>query len=231
MHASHVPPEILARVAAIRGNDEPIALAPARTAHLIVDLQVGFMAPGAMVETPVARDIVPNVNRLCQAVRAAGGLNVFLRFAVDLDEPNHWGPMYDRMSPETLEAFVAVFGVGAAQYQLWPELEVTPEDLIVDKTRFSAFIPGTCDLHDILTARGIDTIIVTGTVTNCCCESTTRDAMQLGYKALFVADGNASTDDAAHNATLANMAGLFFADVVTADEAIARLGQPAMAVA
>jgi ureidoacrylate peracid hydrolase len=63
---------------------------------------------------------------------------------------------------------------------LWPELEVQVKDSIVDKTRFGAFVPGSSDLHDILRARGIDTLIITGTATNVCCESTAlRDADEL----------------------------------------------------
>ena len=63
---------------------------PARTAHIIVDLQNGFMVPGAAVEIPVAREIVPNVNRISSAVRAAGGLNVFLRYLVDPEVKRDW---------------------------------------------------------------------------------------------------------------------------------------------
>ena len=44
---------------------------PARTAHVVVDLQNGFMAPGQPAEIPLAR---PNVNRISAALRAAGGL-------------------------------------------------------------------------------------------------------------------------------------------------------------
>lgn len=224
MHISEIPAGILERAVATRGGDDtPILADPARTAHLVIDLQVGFMAPGAIVEVPVAREIVPQVNRLAAAVRSAGALNVFVRFTFEPTEPLYWGSLYERMTPEARAALTSAFTAGAEQHALWPELEVQPQDWTVNKTRFSAFIPGTCTLHDSLKARGIDTLIVTGTVTNCCCESTVRDAMQLGYKVLFVQDGNATFDDAAHNATLANMVGLFFADVVSTDEAIARL--------
>ena len=90
-------------------------------------------------------------------------------------------------------------------------------DLIVDKTRFGAFVPGASDLDNILQARGIDTLIITGTATNVCCESTARDAMQMNYKVIFVADANATNTDAEHNATLHNMVRLF-ADVMTTEE-------------
>jgi ureidoacrylate peracid hydrolase len=224
MHNSFIPLSVLERVSAMRGGLKPTVLDPARTAHVVVDLQVGFMEPGGLVEVPIARDIVPQVNALARALRAAGGINAFIRFTADPDEAQWWGPMYDPMPEDYRRMFFREFGVGGHAHALWSELDVAPDDLIVDKTRFSAFIPGTCELDAKLKARGIDTLIVTGTVTNCCCESTVRDAMQMGYKVLFVQDGNASFDDDAHNATLANLAGLFFAEVVTAEEAIARLG-------
>ena len=112
------------------------------------------------------------------------------------------------------------FARGAEGWQLWPTLDVESGDLIIDKTRFSAFVPGTCRLDDELRARGIDTLIVTGTLTNVCCESTARDAMQRNYKVVFVADGNAAVSDAEHNATLGNMIALF-ADVMTTSEIVA----------
>jgi nicotinamidase-related amidase len=223
MHKSEIPAAALERAIAVRGGPHQITIDPARTAHVVVDLQVGFMGEGAFAEIPVARDIVDNVNAISTALRDAGGTVAYIRFTYDPDEPHYWGPMYGRMSPEAFSRMKSAFQVGAEQHALWPDLDVQLKDLIVNKTRFSAFIPGTCELDSILKAKGIDTLIVTGTVTNCCCESTVRDAMQMGYQVLFVQDGNASHTDEAHNATLANMAGLFFADVVTADDAISRI--------
>ena len=72
MHKIEISPAVMDRVKALRGRthmfDHPD---PARTAHIIVDLQNGFMEPGAAVEIPQAREIVPNVNRISAAVRAA----------------------------------------------------------------------------------------------------------------------------------------------------------------
>ena len=55
-------------------------------------------------------------------------------------------------------------------------------------------------------AEGIDTMIVTGTATNVCCESTARDAFMMGYRVFFLEDANAALNDAEHNATLTSMA-------------------------
>lgn len=221
MHQSYISAEALRRVTWMRGGHQKIKIDPAKTAHVVIDLQAGFMGEGALLEVPIARGIVENVNRLSRTLRSAKGTITYLQYTFDADEPHYWGSHYDRMTPDALERMRAAFTAGAKQHALWSDLDVQPEDLVVPKTRWSAFIPGTCDLDSLLKARGIDTLIVTGTTTNCCCESTMRDAMQMGYRVLFVQDGNATRGDAVHNASLENM--LLFGDVVTTNEAIARI--------
>ena len=97
-----------------------------------------------------------------------------------------------------------------------------PSDLRVKKIKYSAFIPGSSDIDAQLQSRGIDTVIITGTATNVCCESTARDAMLLDYRVIMLSDANAASTDEEHAATL-NSIMLFFGDVMTADEAIGRL--------
>ena len=229
MHKSKIPASVLERLAQ-RGPVKAFKIDPAKTAHVVIDLQNGFCAPGSISEVPYTRPMIPNVNKISQAIRKMGGQNVFIQFKVDPDEKHYWASWYERLSPEMNAAFGAAFAKGAQAYELWPELDVQPEDLKLDKTRLSAFIPGTCDLHEALQAKGIDTIILTGTLSNACCEATVRDAMQMGYKVLFVQDANATWDDETHNATLGNMA-MIFAEVVTADQAVARVLQPALVAA
>jgi ureidoacrylate peracid hydrolase len=79
-----------------------------------------------------------------------------------------------------------------------------------------------------LREAGIDTLIITGTATNVCCESTARDAFMLNYRTIVVADGNATVSDEAHNASL-NALFNRFADVFTTDELIALLRKGAAA--
>jgi ureidoacrylate peracid hydrolase len=222
MHTIDIPDSILARVNQNRAQRHMFtALDPRRTAHIVVDLQNGFMEPGAPVEVPTAREIVPNVNRITQALRDAGGTVVYLRFMTDAGALTSWSAFYDYMfSPARRDAMKAAFGPDSHHFALWPQLDVQESDWIVDKTRFSAFVPGACDLDERLRAVGIDTLIITGTLTNCCCESTARDAMQRDYRVIFVSDGNGALTDAEHNATLVNMVTLF-ADVMTTDEVVA----------
>ena len=205
---------ILDRYAQARGRVRNIydTIDPARSAHLIVDLQNGFMEEGAPVEVPAARGIVDEVNRLSKAVRSAGGHNVFLRFTTpDPGGPAAWPVFAERMGAG-FAAHRAAFTPGAHYWHLWPTLEVEPEDAVVEKHRFSAFTPGTSELDAHLKARGIDTLIVSGTLTNCCCESTARDAMQLNYRVIMAADACAALCDEDHAATLNSMA-LIFADL------------------
>ncbi|KAF3404712.1 Peroxyureidoacrylate/ureidoacrylate amidohydrolase RutB [Talaromyces pinophilus] len=163
------------------------------------------MGEGSLLEVPVARAVVENVSRVSQALCSAGGTIAYAQYKYDPEES------------ATIEAFT----VGAQQHTLCPDLNIQLEDLIMPKTRWNVSIPGTCDLDSLLKAKGIDMLIIAGTATNCCCESTMRDAMQMGYHVLFVQDGNATSGDAAHNASLANM--VLFGDVLSADEAISRI--------
>ena len=215
---------ILDRLAATRGGvrNSFTDLDPARTAHLIIDMQNGFMEEGAPVEVPMAREIVDNVNRVSAAIREAGGRNVFVRFTTPPEGSPSWSNFHVRMGPAA-EGHKEAFTPGAHYWQLWPGLDVRDEDLVVEKQRFSAFTPGTSDLNAILKGHGIDTVLISGTLTNCCCESTARDAMQHNYRVLIAADANAALTDEEHAATLHNMA-FVFADLHSTGEIEALFG-------
>jgi ureidoacrylate peracid hydrolase len=235
MHKVSIPQDIVARTRQQRGREHLFeTLDMSKVAHVIVDLQVGFVAEGAPVEVPVTREMIGEVNAISQAVREAGGANAFLRFTYDPDEPIKWSSNYSGyMTAPMIELTRGAFSRGAANWELYAGLDVRPEDMVFDKTRYSGFIPGTCLMHDELQARGIDTLIITGTLTNCCCESTARDAMQMGYKIIFVSDANATLSDAEHNATLISMTTIF-ADVMDTKHllgVIEKSRKPALALA
>lgn len=231
MHATDIPEIIAARMGTTRGGRTHLAkgLDPATTALVVIDLQDGFMREGSLIEVPMARAIVDNVNRLSGALRAAGGKVSYTRYTYDPDEPKAWGAFFDRfLDPARSAAQKEVFAKGAPDHGLWAGLEVAAEDYVVDKTRYSAFTPGTCDFPAWLEENGIETVIVTGTLSNCCCESTARDAMQYGYDVIYVTDANATLTDAEHQATLCNMGTLFaeLADTETLVEALAAEASP-----
>ncbi len=94
---------------------------------------------------------------------------------------------------------------------------------MVDKDRFSAFIESASVLEELLRARGVDTLIITGTLTNVCCESTMRDAMMRDFQCVLVDDACAAHSDAEHLASLENAA-RFFGDVTSTDNVLFRTG-------
>ncbi|MBV8890219.1 MAG: cysteine hydrolase [Alphaproteobacteria bacterium] len=215
MHNSAINPEVIRRAAERRGRLRVFdSLNPRRTAHIVVDLQNGFMAPGQVAEIPAAREIVPNVNRISAALRAAGGLVVFVQNTYDETTIRTWSTYFEHFcTPARRQRMIEAFTPGAIGHALWAGLDVQAVDLKVPKRRFGAFAPGASDLHALLQQRGIDTLIITGTATQVCCESTARDAMMLNYKVFFVSDGTATFTDDEHNGTLSAMAHTF-CDVV-----------------
>src|SRR5207244_12499078 len=125
-------------------------------------------------------------------------------------------------APQQGQKRIAALTADSKGHELWPALDVQAGDLTVEKNRFSAFIQGSSDLAEVLRGRGLDTLLITGTVTNVCCESTARDAMMLNFKTVMVSDGNAAVTDADHNASLCAFY-LTFGDVMSTDLLIACL--------
>lgn len=168
-------------------------LEPSRTALLVVDI-VPFFAE----ESPYVRGIVPRVNVLAGALRSAGGVVAWV-------VPGFAAPSAkDRelFGDEVAERYARSGGNGAPRSRLAPGLDVADGDLVAEKTARSAWTPGASDLPALLASRGIDTVVVTGTVTNVCVEDTVRGASAAGLRVILVADACAATRDEDHNATL-----------------------------
>lgn len=213
MHHVTIPQHIVDRVRGVRGSDHVYAsLDMSKVAHVCVDMQVGFVAEGAPIEVPMTRQIGNTINTISQKVRETGGVNVFTRYTYDLAEKHSWAHWFDTLGKTQIDA-QAKMARGMPDWEMDPSIEVKAGDIIVDKTRFSALIPETCDMDEQLKAKGIDTLIITGTLTNCCCESTARDALQMGYKVIFMSDANATLSDEEHLGTLLSMYTIF-ADVM-----------------
>ena len=224
MHPLAIPPEIVARVEARCGRAHPFDdLDPRRTAFVVIDMQVGFIDPViSHACCPMAERIVPAVNRLADAVRQAGGGVFWVQNTHDESCETEWTVMQRMVTPVARARRNAAMTQGTPGHALWPALDVREGDETVLKRRFSAFIEGSSDLTQRLRARGFDTVLIGGTVTNVCCESSARDAMMLDFRTVMVADCNAANSDAEHNASLAAFWNIF-GDVMTTDHVIERL--------
>jgi ureidoacrylate peracid hydrolase len=130
---------------------------------------------------------------------------------------------YDKLSnPARRQKRIESLTPGSKGHEFWPACGVRPNDLTIDKTRFSAFIQGSSTIEATLRARGIDTVLITGTATNVCCESSARDASMRNFQTVMVSDALAASTDEEHNATLMSFY-LYFGDVMTTDEAVSYL--------
>jgi ureidoacrylate peracid hydrolase len=198
-------------------------LDPRKTALVVVDLQNAFMVEEvAVAYVPVAVEIVPNVNRLAEAVRRTGGKVFWLKQTMDAESQATWSQYLRMLAPATRAAQLRHLAPGSRGHDLYPALDVKPEDDVVLKRRFSGFVQGSSDLPDRLRAEGYDTVLITGTVTNVCCESSARDAMMLNFRTVMVSDANAARSDEEHNAALATFYAIF-GDVMDTSQIVERL--------
>jgi len=180
---------------------------------------VGFAA------VPAARDIVPAVNRLAAAVLETGGGVFWIKMTHDERCFSEWSVAYELLAPDVRAKRIAALSEGTLGHELRPDLDVRPEDEMIKKYRYSAFMPGTSDLPDRLRSRGFDTVLITGTVTNVCCESSARDANMTNFRTIMVSDGNAALSQAEHDASLTAFYNTF-GDVMDTDMIVARLRRP-----
>lgn len=222
MHSYELAASVLEGVRRRRGKlhayDRIVA---ERTALLVIDMQNYFVAPGYLGEIAAARTIVPNINRIARELRIAGGRVVWVQNASA--GPDDWTHLHKYLwRADLAERRNHQLQEGSEGFALWPEMDVAEGDHAIRKLRYSGFIRGSSDLEDLLRKNGIDMVLIAGTATNVCCESTARDAMMLNFKTIMLADATASFSDEEHNAALASFLS-FFGDVMTVDQAIARL--------
>lgn len=217
-HDWHIEPREYARQEERRGRRHAYEhIDPARTALLVID-----MVPFFLNELPYTRGIVPNISRIADTLRAAGGTVAWVlptNSAPTAASSEFYGERVAAM-------YAASGGEGTLAERLWDEFQVHEGDVLAEKSATSAFFPGRSTLPPLLEARGVDTVLVTGTLTNICCESTARDASTLGLRVIMVADANAARRDQDHNAALYNVYRTF-GDVRTTGEVLELIARSA----
>jgi ureidoacrylate peracid hydrolase len=216
-----VDPALLQATAARRGRPHVYEqIIPARTALVVIDLQNAFMRPGAPSEVANARAIVPALNRLADALRHSGGTIAWVQATF---ERGGWPLFFNHMvRPELAARILAALQPDSPDHALWPELAVAPEDIVVPKYRFSAFLPGASTLPAMIRGRGIDTVLISGCMTNMCCDSSARDAVMTDFRTVMISDCNAARTDAEHLSALGSFL-TGFGDVRRSDDLIAEL--------
>jgi ureidoacrylate peracid hydrolase len=226
MHPVSIRPEILQRVLARRGRAHWFdRLDPARTALLVIDMQTAFCAPGAPAEVPLSREIVLPINQLTCELRKLGCPVIWVVHANSSKSGrSDWEMFFNHVvGDDVRQRTMDVLAPG--NQTVWGELDVAAADHTVTKNRYSALIAGSSQLERLLRSLDIDTVLIAGTKTNVCCESTARDAMMLDFKVVMLSDCCAALSDDEHRSALENIFQQF-GDVSTAEEALRKLKSP-----
>ena len=225
-------PFVVERVMKRRGSLHIFdTLPPRHTAFVIVDMQRTFLDVGAAVEVPLARNIVGSINAMARAVRERGGRVIWIAHANNRlgHGDNDWAAFRCHfVAGDKRERYVASLSPGADGQQIWPELEVQPEagDLVLTKNRYSALISGSSQLERVLRSAGLTTLLLAGTKTDVCVESTGRDAMMLDFPSVIVEDCCASLTHEEHREACETFVQQF-GDVMSSGEAVAALDRGA----
>lgn len=171
---------------------------PDRCALLVIDMQQYFLS--------IAAPILGNVMSVIKACKSKGVKIIFTRHGHrDISKDGGmlkkwWGDLID---------------YGSKDWKLIDSLKPTDTDVIVDKNRYSVF-QGT-GLEERLKSGEIEELIITGVMTNCCCETTARDAFVKDFRVFFVSDATATVNDGLHIASLKNLA-YGFAHIISTEQ-------------
>ena len=181
------------------------------SALMVVDMQQFFLDPESPTYTCGAGAILPNVTRLVNAFRLANRPVIFTRHV------HH---------PSRIDAGIMAWwwqGMcleGSPESEIHPDIAPLAHEKVIYKHRYSAFY--NTDLETILRCQKIEDLVITGVMTNMCCESTTRDAYYRDYRVFFLADGTGTVSQDMHLASLLNLA-YGFAFITTTESILAQL--------
>ena len=164
---------------------------------------------------------MPNIKRIIAECRKLGIPVIYTQ--AQLKDEFKISPLEASYQPLLLEKGLRP---GTFGYEIIAEITPLPGEHIIVKHRYDAFYNTNLELllNNVRGLGVVDTVIITGTLTNVCCESTARSAFMRDYKVVFVSDANGTFDEAAHQATLNNIR-RFFGRVLTTQELITALNE------
>ena len=182
-------------------------------ALIVIDVQNEYFDGALPISDPPPDLSLANVGRAMDAATEANAPVIVVR--------------HGSADPES-----PIFREGSYERELHPEVEGRARDHLIEKP-YPGLFTGT-PLESILTAAGVDTVSITGYMTHMCVDTTSRQAAHLGLSVEILSDatgtlplensGGAAAGEELHRATLVAQ-GQFFADVVSTDEWLSRIGQ------
>ncbi len=197
-------------------NTHRMKLNPRKTALLVVDMQNDFLLPDGPLLTQGGVAVLSNVARLVGACRRH---RVPVIYTAHVHEnPKIDGGMTAAWWPDLMAKRALVLGKKGAA--LIKSLAAKPAEPVILKHRYSAFY--NTKLEIVLRSLGVTDLIITGVMTNICCESTARDAFFRDFRVFFLADATGSGTEELHVGALRNIA-YAFAYVTTTQAVLKRL--------
>jgi len=182
-----------------------------KAALLVVDMQRYFLDPASPTFTCGGLAILPMLKRLIGAFREASRPVIYTRH---VHHPN-------RLDAGIMEWWWQGMCLeGSPESEVQSDIAPMSNEKVILKHRYSAFY--NTDLETVLRCLKIEDLVISGIMTNMCCESTARDAYYRDYRVFFLADGTGSINEEMHMASLLNLS-FGFAFVTTADVAIGQL--------
>lgn len=178
-----------------------------KSALIVVDMQNDFVRVGAPLEVPDARTTIPANKALIQAFRKRNLPVIFTKF---LSRPHYyllwdWSPQCQPPTRCCWKGHSRTYGDIAGQREctdIVDELQPSADDIIVEKYGYGAFHD--TPLEKIIRSFGLNSVVITGTVTQICVEETAREAFHYGFRATIVEDAVSSFAPDLHAATLKN---------------------------
>jgi isochorismate hydrolase len=184
-------------------RERKAAVDPERACLLVIDLQNYFKQ--------IAQPVLGNILKVIQSCRKTNVPIIFTQHGHT--DPSSDGGVLEKWWGELIIA-------GSEDWKFLPEMTIDQMDTVLPKKRYSAFFE--TDLDEKLRSRGIKDLIISGVMTNLCCETTARDAFMRDYRVFILIDGTATRKSELHLATLKNL-GFGFAYLLTCDELVQTL--------
>lgn len=182
-----------------------------KPAVAVIDMQLGFTMPE---RSPLAGDLDGAVAATNKVIAAARKKNVPIVFTVVGYDPHRQDDagLWVEKVPS-----LRLLTLGSELVDLDPRLDRQPEDMVIVKKYASGFF-GT-HLASSLTAKGIDTLIVTGCTTSGCVRATVMDALAHGFRPIIPMEAVGDRAQEPHDANLFDMASKY-GDVVPVEEVL-----------
>lgn len=183
-----------------------------RPAVAVVDLQVGYTDPA---RSPLASDLTDVIAASAEILEAARAVRVPVLFTVEAWDPDALaleGAMLRRKVPS-----IDLLATGSELVELDPRIQRMPGEPLIAKQRPSAFSGTTLD--GMLSASGVDTLIVVGCSTSNCIRSTVSDALSHGFRPIVPVEAVGDRSPASHRASLVDIA-MKYADLVRVSDVV-----------